>query len=129
VKEVEDALGLVNNPAYIPSSFRTGQQSKIEAVQEKLIAARRSIDEDKESQGAIAKMKEKATAGETKEGYTIRRELIAKFPGLDTNASMVEATKALAEKERELVKVSAVQMNASPDDPQADQVQKIPAST
>ena len=126
---VEEALVLVNNPSYIPSALRSGQQNKIESIQEKLVATKRSIDQDKDLAVTVGEMKSAVAAGKPLDAYRLRSDILAKFPGLEPHPHMIEATKEVAAKERDLVTAVAAETPAATDDPQADRIQKIPSAS
>ncbi|MEM7312751.1 MAG: hypothetical protein AAF497_06335, partial [Planctomycetota bacterium] len=100
------ALALIDNPVYLPSSQRKPLQPRIETIAKEVTLIERDINRDNELAGAIAKINEAAKAGQTAEAYAVRKELLSRYPGLNTNptlqAAVLEITAA------EVGKVQAV---------------------
>ncbi len=104
VKLTEDALQLVRNPEYIPSSLLVEIQPQINATEDKLRAARRSIDQDVDRANSLAKMDALITAGTLNEAYEERRALLRKYPNLESDAELLAKTRQASESERAAVR-------------------------
>jgi outer membrane protein assembly factor BamB len=100
----EQAMKLVNNPGYIPTSLRKPVETRIENITEDIELAKRNINQSKRLAEAVADIRQAVQAGNTVEAYTVRRRLLGEYPGLDQNAQLVEAVLAIAQRERDLVK-------------------------
>lgn len=106
VASAEEAISLVNNPAYIPTSMRKDQEVRIGKIIEKLEAARRSIDQDRDLYAAVEKMTAAADANQALEGYTLRRDLLKKYPALEASEALFAATLKLSASEQSQTQVS-----------------------
>ena len=99
------AMKLVNNPGYIPTSLRKPVEARIENITEDIELAKRNINQNKRLAETVAAIRQAVQAGKTVEAYEVRRKLLGEYPGLDQNAQLVEAVLAIAQRERDLVKV------------------------
>jgi outer membrane protein assembly factor BamB len=106
VKSAGEALSLVNNPAYLPASLRKDRESQIGRIIDKLKAAERSIQQDKDLAAAVEKITAATEKGNAKSAYQLQAELLRTYPGLATNAQLVAAIRQVGEKERQLVTTS-----------------------
>ena len=116
-KLADDSMVLVNNPSYLPAAARKNLEGRISTILDKLSAARRSIDQDKELQTALADITKLIGEGKTAECYQVRTDLVRRFPGLEPHPQLVEATLAISERERQTVRISETAMTAAKDDP------------
>ena len=98
------AMKLVNNPGYIPTSLRKPVEARIENITEDIELAKRNINQNKRLAETVAAIRQAVQAGKTVEAYEVRRKLLGEYPGLDQNAQLVEAVLAIAQRERDLVK-------------------------
>jgi outer membrane protein assembly factor BamB len=99
----EDAMTLVNNASYIPSSLRDTVAARIDAVQEDIAIATRNINRDEALAKAMAEIDAALASNNTTGAFEIRMALIKAFPDLELHPSDVEAVRKTTEKERELV--------------------------
>lgn len=118
-KLAEDSMALVNNPSYIPSSQRKNLEGRIANIIDKLAAARRSIDQDKEMQLALEDIGKLMGDGKTADSYQVRNDLVRRFPGLEPHAQVIAATLAISERERQAVRLTENAIAAGADDPRA----------
>jgi outer membrane protein assembly factor BamB len=107
VKSAGEALGLVNNPAYLPASLRKDREGHIGRIVDKLKAAERSMQQDKDLAGALEQISAAADKGKAADAYRLQADLLRTYPGLATNPQLVAATRKIGEKERQLVTVSS----------------------
>ena len=114
VAKTEAAIALVNNPSYIPSSLRKDQEVRISQIIEKLDAARRSIDQDRDLQTAVEKMTAAADQNQAATGYATRRELLKKYPALEISESLMAATYRLSQGEQSQIEVRDNPLPAAP---------------
>jgi outer membrane protein assembly factor BamB len=120
VAQTEEALKLVENASYIPSSLKAEVQSQIDQTMDILKAARRSIDQDKDLAKAIAAMNEFIQAKDAAQAYRTRTELLRIYPALDADPKLIEATTAVTAMEQSQVKLQEENLAAATDDaPQA----------
>jgi outer membrane protein assembly factor BamB/TolA-binding protein len=100
-----DAMDLVNTPAYIPTSLRKSIETRLDAIREDMLLAERNINQTKRLTTDVAQIRQAAQAGQTVEAFAIRRKLLQDYPGLETHPSLVEAVRLITDKERALVQV------------------------
>lgn len=112
----EQALKLVNNPAYIPTSLRKSVESRIENIQEDVELAKRNINQSRRLEEAVAAIGQAVSGGNTVQAYAVRRQLLAEYPGLEQNARLLEAVGEITQRERALVKVESQAVKAATDD-------------
>lgn len=101
VAQAEEAMQLVNNPAYIPTSLRQAQQSRITTIEAMLDGARRDIDRTEARDAALESIAASAAEGNFQQVYQIRGELLESYPTLRNDATV---TAAVAGAARVLVK-------------------------
>ncbi len=92
------AMALVNDPAYLPTSLREAQQSRIETIEMSLVRVRREIDRDRAKNEALAKIESHTADGKFQEVYQVRRELVDSYPALRTDEAVVDAVSKAAMK-------------------------------
>ena len=117
VARTEETMKLVDNPAYIPAKEKAEVLPQLNEVSDRLKAARRSIDQDKELVKALAAIKEKVSAADAVAAYKIRLDLIRAFPAVEADAGLAEATQAIGQMEQKQVKVERSSLAASTADP------------
>src|SRR5690606_10805511 len=105
-KLADEAMTLVNNPSYLPTSQRKNLEGRIANILDKLSAARRSIDQDKDLQIALESIGKLVEEGKTAEGYQVRNELVRRFPGLEPHTQLIAATLAISDRERQAVRLT-----------------------
>lgn len=99
------ALQLVNNPAYIPTSLRRPVETRIDNIHEDIELARRNINQSKRLDETVAAIRQAAQAGDTARAYDERRRLLSEYPGLEQNAQLLDAVSAITQRQRELVQI------------------------
>jgi len=114
----EEAMQLVNNPSYIPTSQRKSIETKLASIDENIVLANRNINMSKRLAESVKQMREAAESGDTVQAFRIRHVLlngerdddgkvdVAGYPELRTAPELVEATKFITDRERELVKIT-----------------------
>jgi hypothetical protein len=114
---VAEAMELVNNPAYIPTTFRKAQVGVISQVEESVALVQRDINRERELAKAVEEMNEAVTSGDTRGAYRRRDELVAVYPGLERHPDVVRAINQVGERERDLVQVIQSEVSGIEDDP------------
>jgi hypothetical protein len=104
VKLTDEALEMVNNPSYIPTSLRASQQSRIDDIVRIQAEAKRHIDQEDALTKAITDIEAATSTGQTGEAFEVRRSLLNNYPALEFNELLMEQVKKVAARERELVK-------------------------
>lgn len=115
-KLADESMTLVNNPSYLPSSQRKNLEGRIANILDKLSAARRSIDQDKDLQVALESIGKLVEEGKTADGYQVRNDLVRRFPGLEPHAQLIAATLAISDRERQAVRMTENPIAAATDD-------------
>ena len=93
-----EALALVNNPIYLPTSLREAQQSRIDSIELNLIRVQRDIERDQARRETLTKIEAAANEGKFPEVYQLRRTLLGAYPGLRTDADLNKTVSAAAMK-------------------------------
>ncbi|MCA9212142.1 MAG: PQQ-binding-like beta-propeller repeat protein [Planctomycetales bacterium] len=94
------ALKEINNSSYLPTRFRKDLQPKIDSIEGIMKTVERNINRDKELNNAVAKINSAVEAGNTREAYETRRELLNKYPLLHDNEKLAATIGSITEKER-----------------------------
>ena len=97
------ALALVNNSNYLPTSVRRAQETRIEEIQENIFVTERDIGRDTELASSVQKMQLAAAQGRIAEAYRVRSQLLAKYPPLRERKELVEAVKEVTRQEQAAV--------------------------
>ncbi len=101
----DEALELVNNSVYLPTSLRQTQLSRIERIGETLALARRNIERDNALAAGLEKIEAAAADHRTAQAYAIYKDLIRDFPALEASDALSDAVRSVTEQERLLVTV------------------------
>ena len=112
----EEAMTLVNNPTYIPSTLRKSQLTRIDTITDDIARVQRDIDRETQLANTIEFILASVGSGDTKGAYEARYELLGKYPGLDSNDELHEAVLKITEKERDRVKVVEQPLEPTADD-------------
>jgi len=107
VKLAGEALTLVNNPAYLPTSLRREREGQISRIVDKLKSADRGIQQEKDLVATVEKISAATEKGNAAAAYQLRADLLRTYPGLAANAQLVSVVRQIGEKERQLVTVSS----------------------
>jgi outer membrane protein assembly factor BamB len=117
VDRAEETMKLVDNPAYIPAKEKAEILPQLTEVADRLKAARRSIDQDKELVKALAAIQQAVTATDAVAAYKVRLDLLRIFPAAESDAGLAEATQAIGQMEQKQVQVQRSMLAASTVDP------------
>jgi outer membrane protein assembly factor BamB len=99
----EDAMTLVNNASYIPTTLRESVAARIDLIQEDIAVAKRNINRDEALEKAIGEMEQALAGSNTTAAFEVRKALVKTYPELDQHPRVVESVRKTTEKERELV--------------------------
>ena len=108
----EEAMKLVENPAFLPTSNRVGIQSRLDSIAERVATVQRDINRDKKRIEAIGAIRAAAAAGKTADAYRVRAELLKEYPSLVRSSDLYEAVLEISVKQREQVRVVDQEMVA-----------------
>ena len=116
VARAEETMKLVDNPTYLPAKEKTQILSQLNDINDRLKAARRSTDQDKELAKALEAIKKVVDAGDAAAAYKIRLDLIRAYPAVEADAGLAAATQAIGQMEQKQVKVQKGSLAASTED-------------
>ncbi|MFM7071567.1 MAG: PQQ-binding-like beta-propeller repeat protein [Planctomycetota bacterium] len=126
VAQADQAVELVRNPAYIPTSLRTSQQQRIDEIERVLGEAKFGIEQEEALIAALRKIGEAAAAGHTGEAFELRKGLLKQFPAVVGDSRLAEAVLRVAGREQQLVKVEAKPTASMADDhPDAGDAKRV----
>ncbi len=116
IANAREALALVDNPDYLPTSQRRPLQGRIDAIAKEVVLIERDINRDKELQSSIEKIRAAATAGDTAQAYEIRRTLLSRYPELTANGDLLAAVLEITQAEVGRVEVGDCGLTATTED-------------
>lgn len=122
----EDSLELVHNPLYLPTTVKQTQELRIEGIEANMDVVRRDILREEALAATAEQIGAAAADGRIVEAYSLRDDLVAKYPILIGNATLNDALSNVADKER--AAVSVAESNLKPeqaDHPPVSRVQLV----
>lgn len=117
VENAHEAMKLVNNASYIPTSKRKAHQTKLDSILEKIRTVERTINQDQALAEALKALKEKLESGDIPSAYQVRQQLLQNYPPLEQHSEVVQATLSIAQREAQLVVTTAINKAGQTDDP------------
>ncbi len=111
-----EAMELVNDPEYIPTSLRQSRLAVIRETSENMKRVERAIYADRDLKEAVQEIEAAVDAGQTGDAYKTRKALLLKYPGLADAPALIEALQKVTAREKELVKVVRKSLDASTED-------------
>jgi len=114
LKKVDEAMTLVNNPVYIPTTLRKTQANVLERIEETVVQVRRDIERQERLAQALQDMDAAISAGQPRQAFRVRDALVADYPGLARHEAILQRIAAITEKERDLIRVTANQLAPQP---------------
>jgi outer membrane protein assembly factor BamB len=112
---MKDSLKVVEDPLYITSTDRKGQEDRITEIRSGIAEVSRRIRRDGELTKGLESIRALIQKSETTVAYETRKKLIKEFPDLEGNKQLADAVLAISKKQRELVQVSKLEEPASND--------------
>lgn len=112
----EDALELVHDPVYLPTTVKSTQELRIEGIEATRDVVRRDIQRDEALLSAAEAIAKAAEEGRIVDAYSQRDDLVTKYPILLGHSTLQEALSKVAEKERAAVEVSDGTLKAETQD-------------
>lgn len=101
--ELDELLGLMQNPLYLTSSLRQTLGTRIAAIEETRARVQRDIDRDRDLAAAVAAIREALDRQETKEAYDVRTQLIRRYPRLRDHPQLAELVLEASQIQQQLV--------------------------
>ncbi len=116
LQKTEQALELVNNATYIPTSMKKQIQARINQIQETLVVVRHAIGKENDLLTAVRDIQTASDEGDMKKVYEVRDTLLDKYPGLDSNEVLRAQLLQVSARERTLVKLDTTALENSTDE-------------
>ena len=105
VSLTEQALELLDNSEYIPSSSRPQIETELKRIHESLNLAKRDINRESRLQEAVLEVGLLVEKGQTDEANLSLKELLFEYPSLEKNERISEVRLTISKRNRQLVKV------------------------
>ncbi|MFK8115397.1 MAG: PQQ-binding-like beta-propeller repeat protein [Rubripirellula sp.] len=120
---------LMENPLYLPSSFKVTLGGQIKAVEEARARVQRDINRNIRLDESEASMKSFLDDEKTKEAYDIRKQLLREFPELHDHERMETLIERASQIQKTLVKPSTKLPEVTTDAPVADSIRSVVLTT
>jgi len=123
-----DAMDLVGNPTYVPSTEREKPviKGRIDQVQEDILRVRREINKEEEVVATVSRMREAADKDKTSEAFEMRILLMQKYgEGVARDERIAKAVKYVSDKERGLVQPKSKELKPASASAGADVAARI----
>ncbi len=111
-----EAMTLVNNPVYLPTSVRGAQELRISEIESNIEFVGRDIDRELALAQALEKISAATAANDIVEAYRLRDELINAYPLLEEDTQLAETLAAVTEKEKDAVVVGPSDLTPTTED-------------
>lgn len=111
-----EAMTLVSNPIYLPTSVRGPQELRISEIESNIEFVSRDIDRELALSLALKKISAATNANDIVEAYRLRDDLITKYPLLEENTQLAQTLGEVTEKERDAVRVGPSDLQPSTED-------------
>ena len=95
-----EAMSLVDNSAYLPSSLRRAVDGRVEQLQRDMEEIDYEVNRQQQLAETVVQMRRANEASHAEESYQARSELLRIYPELIDAAGLIEATRETAESER-----------------------------
>lgn len=116
----DDAMTLVDNSEYLPTSVRQPQDIRIEEITTTIQVVRRDIERERALASTVAEIKTAADAGDITKAYSLRDVLMDRYPILIENVTLRDTLSGVTAKERDAVKNDKPDLSPLTDDHAAD---------
>lgn len=100
---IETGLKFLRDPSYVLAEERKNLESDLSKITERLDTVKIDIEKEKFLVSQVAAVNAAIEAQNAEEGFKLRRELLRKFPVVESDPRVVEMTEALRNKEQDLV--------------------------
>ncbi|MDA7979902.1 MAG: PQQ-like beta-propeller repeat protein [Pirellulales bacterium] len=108
--KAQEALVLAEDEGNIPKEMRS--KDKMQNIQIEIRNVERILRRDERLAQAVTEINQAVAGGDTATAYQTRKDLLAKYPGLLTDAQLQEAVLAASQAEKSLVKYVEQSRNA-----------------
>jgi outer membrane protein assembly factor BamB len=126
---LDEQLGLMEEPMYMPTSMKTTLASQIQSVTEARARVQRNIDRNIRLDESEASIKRSLDEKKTKEAYDTRKELLRQFPELHDNERLVSLIARASDIQQTLVQPSSNLPELIEDAPASDSIRSIVLTT
>lgn len=103
VGQFEQAMTLVDNAAYLPSSQRASLTPRLDRSRETVAVVVRELEQQSRLEEAIAEIQTRTSEGDALAAYAVRDELLQSYPRLREDVELASVTKAISKSLREQV--------------------------
>jgi outer membrane protein assembly factor BamB len=103
----EEAMTLVNNASFLPSSRRKEVQPRIESILEKIAVAQRAIEQDKALQDALVQIEKRIEERSVAGANAIRDQLLQTYPQLERTPEVLAAVTTISQREKDFVSAAS----------------------
>jgi outer membrane protein assembly factor BamB len=110
------ALDLVNNPAYLPTSAREGVQGRVDTIQKAVDGVDKFLRREKRLVETVKAIQEAVKKGETDKAYEARADFLKDYPTLALRTELHQAVLSITAKMGEKVRVGPSQASALTND-------------
>jgi outer membrane protein assembly factor BamB len=117
---VREALALVNNSNYLPTSLRRAQQGRIEEVESTLQVVLRDINREQDLASTLARIRSEVAAGRIATAHALREGLLQTYPGLRSRDELRSAVDDIVQAEVAAVRPKSTDLVASQEDHRLD---------
>ncbi|MGN6136774.1 MAG: outer membrane protein assembly factor BamB family protein [Aureliella sp.] len=116
---------LINDAQYVGNTARQQNAIALARIEEDRQRILRDISRDEELQAALANMDAKLKENATAEAYQIRRDLINRFPQLETEPSVLERIAEATRIQQSLVVAASPDVKTQAEAPEAPQIRTV----
>jgi len=125
VDEFDEAMSLVNNPAYLPTSMRESQRVRIQMIEDKIKVVKRTNKRAKALTTSLEQINQAIAAGDARQAYMARTMLLKEYPRLENNEQLRGAVATITQSLSAWVKIEEWTATVSTDDSPVPQRQRI----
>lgn len=127
--KLDEHRELMENPMYLPSSFKVTLSGQIAAMEEARARVKRDISRNIRLDESEAQMEEALDNNETKAAYDVRKQLLREFPELHDHERMETLIKRASEIQETLVEPSTNLPKTTTDPPSSNSLRSVLLTT
>ena len=117
MQQMEDLLKLINDPQYVGGAQRTAQAPTFLRIEEDRQRILREIGREEELVKAVEAINTKLATKDTLGAHEIRRELVSRYPQLETDERLIAKIKEATEIQESLVSPGSLTVKLSKEAP------------
>lgn len=115
--EMDKLLSMIENPKYIGTNQRNQQAPTLKRIEEDRLRILREINRDEDLVKALEQITTKLAEKDTVGAYTVRRELINRYPQLEADPGLISKVSDAAQIQASLVSPAAINIKLSKEAP------------